>query len=139
MFGVKASLKEFKHQVNFNESLPWKKPEVMSAMSFTLEDARHVVYPVHDDPLVVTLKVSNCLIHGIPVDGGSFANIIYLSTFKKLMIGREHLKPIRYPVIGFMGALIVSEGRITLPIRIGDNETAGDVPNGGTTSRLKGN
>ena len=98
----------------------------MQAMSFTLEDARHVVYP-HDDPLGVTVKVSNCLIHRILVDGGSFANILYLSTFEKLMIVWEHLKPVRYPVIGFTGALVVSEGLITLPVRVGDDETARNV------------
>ncbi|XP_010685241.2 uncharacterized protein LOC104899697 [Beta vulgaris subsp. vulgaris] len=53
--GAKASLKEFRHHVNFNESLPWKKTPSMPAMLFTLEDAKHVVYP-HDDRLVVTLK-----------------------------------------------------------------------------------
>ena len=45
----------------------------MPAMSFTVEDAEHVVYP-----------------HGTVVDGGSSANILYLSTFGKLMIGWEH-------------------------------------------------
>ncbi|XP_048493253.1 uncharacterized protein LOC104883311 [Beta vulgaris subsp. vulgaris] len=124
--GAKASLKEFRHHVNFNESLPCKKPPAMPAISFTLEDAKHVVYP-HDDPLVVTLKISNCLVHRILVDGGSSANILYLSTFEKLMIGREYLKSVRYPVIGFTGASVVLEGLISLPVRIGENDTARDL------------
>ncbi|XP_057248958.1 uncharacterized protein LOC130590504 [Beta vulgaris subsp. vulgaris] len=124
--GAKASLKEFRHHVNFNASLPWKNPPAMPAMSFTLEDAKHVVYP-HDDPLVVTLKVSNCLVHRILVDGGSSANILYLSTFEKLMLSREYLKPVRYPVIGFTGASVVPEGLISLPVRIGEDESARDV------------
>ena len=119
--GAKASLKEFRHHVNFNESLPWKKPPAMPAMSFTLEDAKH------DDPLVVTLKISNCLVHKILVDGGSSANIRYLSTFEKLMIGREYLKPARYPVIGFTGASVVPEGLISLLVRIGEDDTTRDV------------
>ena len=94
MSGAKAILKEYRHHVNFNESLPWKKPPAMPAMSFTLEDTKHGVYP-HDDLLVVTLKISNCLVHIILVDKGSFAYILYLSTFEKLMIGREYLKPVR--------------------------------------------
>ncbi|XP_010677764.1 uncharacterized protein LOC104893366 [Beta vulgaris subsp. vulgaris] len=124
--GAKASLKEFRHHVNFNASLPWKNPPAMPAMSFMLEDAKHVVYP-HDDPLVVTLKISNCLVHRISVDGGSSANILYLSTFEKLMIGREFLKPVRYPVIGFTEASVVPEGLISLPVRIGENDIARDV------------
>ncbi|XP_010685096.2 uncharacterized protein LOC104899577 [Beta vulgaris subsp. vulgaris] len=93
---------------------------------FSLEDAKHVVYP-HDDMLVVTLKVSNFLIHRILVDGGSSAKILYLSTFEKLMIGREHLKPVRYPVIRFTRASVVPERIITLPIRIEENEAVRDV------------
>ncbi|XP_048491429.1 uncharacterized protein LOC125492757 [Beta vulgaris subsp. vulgaris] len=124
--GAKATLKEFRHHVNFNASLPWKNPPAMPAMSFTIEDAKHVVYP-HDDPLVVTMKISNCLVHRILVDGGSSANIIYLSTFEKLMIGREYLKLVRYPVIGFTGASVVLEGLISLLLRIGENGTARDV------------
>ena len=61
------------------------------------------------------------------VDGGSSANILYLSTFEKLMIGREYPKPVRYPVIGFTGASVVPEGLITLLVRIGENEAARDV------------
>ncbi|XP_010682229.1 uncharacterized protein LOC104897103 [Beta vulgaris subsp. vulgaris] len=124
--GAKASLKEFRHQVNFNESMQWKRPPDMPAMSFTVKDAEHVVYP-HDDPLVVTLKMSNCLVHRILVDGRRSANILYLSTFEKLMIGREYLKPVRYPVIGFTGVSVTPEGLVSLPVRIGDDAEARDV------------
>ncbi|XP_048491419.1 uncharacterized protein LOC125492746 [Beta vulgaris subsp. vulgaris] len=124
--GVKASLKGFRHQINFNESMQWRRPPIMPAMSFTVKDAEHVIYP-HDDLLVVTLKVSNCLIHRILVDGRSSANILYLSTFKKLMIGPEHLKPVRYLVIGFTGASVTPEGLVCLPVQIGDDVEARDV------------
>ncbi|XP_057252269.1 uncharacterized protein LOC130592118 [Beta vulgaris subsp. vulgaris] len=124
--GAKASLKEFRHQVNFNESMKWRHPPAMPAMTFTLKDAEHVVFP-HDDPLVVTLRISNCLVHRILVDGGSSANILYLSTFEKLMIGREYLKPVRYPVIGFTGASVTPEGLVSLPVRIGDGNEVRDI------------
>ena len=92
---AKASLKEFRHQVNFNESMLWRRPPAMPAMSFTVKYAEHVVYP-HDNPLVVTLKISNCLVHGIVLDGGSSANISYVSTIEKLMIG--HGASEAYPI-----------------------------------------
>ena len=85
--GAKTSLKDFRHQVNFNESMQKRRTPVMTAMSFTLEGAKHVVYP-HDDPLGVTLKVSNCIIHNLSRRGSSI-NILYLSAFEKLMVGRE--------------------------------------------------
>ena len=96
-------------------------------MSFTLKDAKHVIYP-HDNPLVVTLMVLNCLIDSTHVDGGSSGNILYfLNFFEKLMIGREHLKPVFYPMIGFTGASVVLEGLLTLPVGVGENEETRDV------------
>ena len=43
------------------------------------------------------------------------------------MIGREHLKPVRYPVVGFTGASVVPERLIMLRVKIGENEEARDV------------
>lgn len=51
---AKVSYKEFRQQVNLNECMQWRKPPVMSTMSFTVEDVEHVIFP-HDDSLVVTL------------------------------------------------------------------------------------
>lgn len=114
------------HQINFSESCPWKKPPAMSAMSFSIKDAKHVLYP-HDGPLVVTLKVANYLIHRILVDGGSSGNILSLLTFEKLMTEREHLQLVRYPVIGFMRSSVKPEGIIKLPVRMGENEDVRDA------------
>ena len=108
MSGAKANLEEFRHHVNFNESLPWKKP---LAMSFTLEDAKHIAYP-HDDPLVVTLKIYK---HPISI------NICKTYDWPGVS------KPVRYLIIGFAGSLVVPEGLIFLPVRIGENEAARDV------------
>ncbi|XP_048496372.1 uncharacterized protein LOC125495637 [Beta vulgaris subsp. vulgaris] len=85
--GAKASLKEFRHKVNFNDRQPCR----------------------------------------ILVDGGSSANILYLSAFEKLMIGPEHLKPVRYPVIGFTGASVTLERLLSLPVRIGHDAEPRDV------------
>lgn len=54
-------------------------------------------------------------------------HILFFSTFEKLMIDREHLKPVRYLVIGFTGASLIPEGLITLPVRVGENEEVMDV------------
>lgn len=63
-------------------------------------------------------------VHMTLVDGGSSSDILYFSTLEKLMIGHEHLKHVCYQVIGFPGALVVTEGLITLPVRVGENEEA---------------
>ena len=49
-------------------------------MFFSKEDARGVKQP-HDDPLVIILMIEGFNTKKILVDNGSFANIIYLSSF----------------------------------------------------------
>ncbi|XP_057247172.1 uncharacterized protein LOC130589697 [Beta vulgaris subsp. vulgaris] len=50
-----------------------------------------------------------------------------LINVRKAHVGREYLKPVRYPVIGFTGASVVPEGLISLPVRVGEDESARDV------------
>lgn len=49
-------------------------------ITFSMEDARGVSQP-HDDPLVVTLVISNYLTCRILIDNGSSADILYLPAF----------------------------------------------------------
>lgn len=44
-----------------------------------------------------------------------------------MMIDREHLQPIRYPVIGFIGASAIPEFIIKLPVLMDENKDAMDV------------
>ena len=50
---------------------------------FSKEDARGVKQP-HDDPLVIMLVIKGFNTKRVLIDNGSFADIIYLSTFQQL-------------------------------------------------------
>lgn len=71
-------------------------------ITFSAEDARGVSQP-HDDPLVVTLVISNYLTHRILINNGSSADILYLLAFNQMGIGQDKLKPVQTPLVGFTG------------------------------------
>lgn len=90
-------------------------------ITFSANDARGVSQP-YDDPLVVTLVVSNYLSHGILIDNGSSVDILYLPAFDHMGIGRDKLQPVQTPLIGFTGDQLLSIGMIGLPVTAGIGE-----------------
>ncbi|XP_010677758.1 uncharacterized protein LOC104893360 [Beta vulgaris subsp. vulgaris] len=124
--GAKASLKEVRHQVNYNNAGKWPAPPAMPSMAFTSEDARGILYP-HDDPLVVYLQISTAMVHRVLVDGGSSANILYKEMFEILGFDTACLKPVSYPVIGFTGASVVREETIKLAVKLGEKSHSRDL------------
>ena len=59
--------------------------EKIAQISFGEEDLARVQTP-HDDLLVVTLRIYDCDVQQILIDGGSSANVLFLETFKKLWL-----------------------------------------------------
>lgn len=90
-------------------------------ITFSAEDARGVSQP-HDDPLVVSLVVSNYLTRRILIDNGSLADILYLLAFDQMGIDRDKLKPVRTPLVGFTGDRLLPIGMIRLPVVAGTGE-----------------
>ena len=56
-------------------------------MCFLEEDARGVKQP-HDDPLVIMVMIEGFNTRRVLVDNGNSADIIYLSAFQQLRVGR---------------------------------------------------
>lgn len=83
------------------------------SITFSAKDARGVSQP-HDDPLVVTLVVSNYLMHRIPIDNDNSAYIFYLPTFEQMGIRWDKLKPIQTPLVRFIGDQLLLLGAISL-------------------------
>ncbi|XP_048497892.1 uncharacterized protein LOC125496472 [Beta vulgaris subsp. vulgaris] len=67
------------------------------------------------------------VLHRILVDGGSSTNILFMDTFEKMGLGVSYLKPISYPMIGFTGTSVVSEGNIKLRLKIGEGSQSKDM------------
>uniref|UniRef100_A0A2N9J3I5 Integrase catalytic domain-containing protein n=1 Tax=Fagus sylvatica TaxID=28930 RepID=A0A2N9J3I5_FAGSY len=66
-------------------------------ITFTKEDARKVVHP-HDDALVVILEIAGYSTRRVLIDNGSSADIIYLTAFQQMRIGKDQLRPIETPL-----------------------------------------
>uniref|UniRef100_A0A2N9HP43 Uncharacterized protein n=1 Tax=Fagus sylvatica TaxID=28930 RepID=A0A2N9HP43_FAGSY len=62
-------------------------------ITFSEEDARGAFYS-HDDALVISLKIFGYSTRHVLIDNGSSADIIYLSAFQQMKIGKDQLRPI---------------------------------------------
>ncbi|XP_075651794.1 uncharacterized protein LOC142622232 [Castanea sativa] len=87
-------------------------------MFFSKEDARGVKQP-HDDPLVIMLTIEGFNTRRIFVDNGSFADIIYLSTFQQLRLDPKRLRPFESPLVSFSGDRVYPKDIVTLTITVG--------------------
>ncbi|GAA0163581.1 hypothetical protein LIER_19410 [Lithospermum erythrorhizon] len=57
----------------------------------------------HDDPVVIAPVIANYTVDRILVDTGISANILYLSTYDKLGLSRNMLRPMHTPLTEFTG------------------------------------
>ncbi|XP_059639467.1 uncharacterized protein LOC132281816 [Cornus florida] len=89
-------------------------------ITFSEEDDKGIHQP-HDDPLVVSMVVANFTVRRILIDNGSSADILFLRAYEKLKIGREKLRPMKSPLVGFSGDKVYPLGAVTLPVTAGAN------------------
>ncbi|XP_030955724.1 uncharacterized protein LOC115977839 [Quercus lobata] len=87
-------------------------------ISFTDEDAERIHHP-HDDAIVITLLIADYTTRRVLVDNGSSADILYYPTFQQMRLGRDQLRPVCSPLIGFKGMKVQPVGTITLPVVVG--------------------
>ncbi|XP_057811344.1 uncharacterized protein LOC131025564 [Salvia miltiorrhiza] len=86
-------------------------------ISFGPEDATPLMYP-HDDALVFSTDVAECLVHRVFVDSGSAVNIVYWNCWKAL--GSDvNVEPTNAPLYGFSGESVVPIGMVELPVTLG--------------------
>ena len=88
------------------------------AISFTDEDAERIHHP-HDDAIVITLLIVDYTTRRVLVDNGSSADILYYPAFQQMRLGRDQLRPVCSPLIGFGGMKVQPVGTITLPVVVG--------------------
>ncbi|XP_059670721.1 uncharacterized protein LOC132316231 [Cornus florida] len=68
----------------------------------------------HEDPLVISLLVANCMIRRVLIDPGSSANIITKTVFEQLEIPSSSIRPTSSPLMGFDGTRVDPLGVIDL-------------------------
>ncbi|XP_021744829.1 uncharacterized protein LOC110710795 [Chenopodium quinoa] len=84
---ARADLRAMIHQINDNDKRRWPPLPPQPRATFDEYDQKGIIYP-HDDPLVVTMRIANWEVDRILIDGGSLANIIYISAFNELKLDR---------------------------------------------------
>ncbi|GAV68344.1 hypothetical protein CFOL_v3_11847, partial [Cephalotus follicularis] len=87
-------------------------------ISFSEADYERVHLP-HDDPVVVTLMVELFTMKRIFIDSGSLADILYKYAFDQLRILIDQLKPMKTPLVGFVGEMVHPLGSIDLLVVAG--------------------
>ena len=59
--------------------------------------------PDHDDPMVITVEITEYTVMKTLVDQGSSVDILFWNTFKRLHFKEEDMVPFREQIIGFSG------------------------------------
>ena len=78
------------------------------------------LHHLHDDALVVNVRVGDYNVHRMLVDNGSSADILYYPAFQQMGINKARLTPTNAPLVGFGGTRVLPLRVITLSVTVGD-------------------
>jgi len=82
-------------------------------ITFTKGDLRDVV-PHDNDPIVISLVTAGRTVHRVLVDQGSSADVMFWTTFEKLQLSPDQLRPYGGCLYGFSGDQVEVRGYIEL-------------------------
>ncbi|XP_059671018.1 uncharacterized protein LOC132316557 [Cornus florida] len=84
-------------------------------INFDRTDLLRVQIP-HEDPFVISLTVTECLVRRVLIDPGSSANVMLRDTFDRLEIKPDRLKPTGNPLLGFDGKRVEPIGTVEVVV-----------------------
>ncbi|XP_065617013.1 uncharacterized protein LOC136062168 [Quercus suber] len=113
----KAYLKEVQ-SVQLSRRSPRAKSMDEQPITFTDEEAERIHHP-HDDAIVIALLIADYTTRRVLIDNGSSADILYYPAFQQMRIGRDQLRPVHPPLVGFGGIKVQPVGTVTLPVVVG--------------------
>ena len=90
-------------------------------IAFSGDDLEGTIQP-HNDVLVVTARISSCLVKRVMVDQGSGANVMYLDLLKGLGLRNQDLSKYDTPSVVFDGRVVISEGQISFLVNMKGKE-----------------
>ena len=82
------------------------------------EDASRIHHP-HDDAIVITLLIADYSTRRVLIDNESSTYILYYPAFQQMNLGREQLRPMHSPLVGFGGMKVQPVDTISLPVVVG--------------------
>ena len=65
-------------------------PEALQIINFRSDESNYTNDP-HDDALVISLSIANCLTKRILVDIGSSTNVIFLNAFREMRLNEADI------------------------------------------------
>ena len=87
-------------------------------MGFSDEDKIGTIQ-LHDDVLVITLRIRGYDVKRVMVDQGNAAEIMYPDLYKGLNLKAEDLMPYSSPLVSFEGKIVIPKGQVRLPVQTG--------------------
>ena len=87
-------------------------------VTFSEVDLDRIKYP-HDDPVVISLNITNYDVHRILVDNRSLVDVLFYDAFVGINLDSELLMKRNSPLIRFSGTTILIEGTILLTTIVG--------------------
>lgn len=93
-------------------------PEVPD-ITFTSKDFNNKT-PNLDDPVVISVKTGDLLVQKVLLDQGSSADVMFLSTFKKMQLNEKILQPSSGELVGFSGERIPVTGYVWVRTTLGE-------------------
>ena len=82
------------------------------------EEAKRIHHP-HNDAIVITLLIADYTTRRVLVDNGSSVDILYYPAFQQMRLGRDQLRPVNSPLVGFGGMKVQPMGTISLSVVVG--------------------
>ncbi|XP_030936563.1 uncharacterized protein LOC115961781 [Quercus lobata] len=102
-----------------SSSMPKRvKMGVPLVLSFSDEDKLGTIQ-LHDDALVVTLRICGYDVKMVMIDQGSRVEIMYPNLYKGLNLKLENLIAYSSLLVGFEGKMVIPKGQIRLPVQTG--------------------
>ncbi|XP_027102703.1 uncharacterized protein [Coffea arabica] len=80
------------------------------------------------ETLVIEVLTNNYIVKKVYIDPGSSVDVMYLRTFESLKLVREHMTPVRTPLVGFGGHVVHPEGMVTLTVTVGHHPRCRTIP-----------
>ena len=106
------------HNVQLSERSPMTRTTNEQAITFTDKDATRIHHP-HDNAIVITLLIVDYTTRRVLVDNGSSADILCYPAFQQMNLGRDQLRLVYSPLVGFGGMKVHPVGTIMLPMVVG--------------------
>ena len=96
------------------------KTGIPMVLGFLDEDKLGTIQ-LHDDALVVILRINEYDVRMVMIDQGSAVEIMYPDLFKGLKLKPENLTAYSSPLVSFEGKMVIPKGQIRLLVQTGSD------------------